>query len=344
MAMIYPVILAGGTGTRLWPVSTKHHPKQMKALLNNQTLLQTTYARLLEGFVAKDIFLVTNEKFVPVIQEQIDITEANIFVEPDQKGTAIAIGLAALKLIELDDQATIVTINTDHYIKEVDQYLQTIQEAGQIIETKQDKIILVGVKPDYPETGYGYIELDQEAKVKSFKEKPDLATAEQYIKSGYLWNAGIFVFKAQQLLKWYQGYLPEVYQALMNIKANQDIKAEYAKLDNISIDYGLLEKLVDRLVITADFKWADIGNWRSLRDIQLLETKENNISNTKHIELDSQNNLLYSFSNKLIATVGVEDMILVETDEVVFLCPASRAQDLKKLLTKMESNDLEKYL
>ncbi len=321
--MLYPVILAGGSGTRLWPVSTKHNPKQTRSLIGDQTLLQTTHQRLLAGFEEQNILVVSSQNLLETIKKQIKISDNNFLAEPEAKGTAIALGLAAAKLYSHDKEAILVNINSDAYVKETDNYIATIKKAGQIA-AKTNKMTLIGIKPRYPETGYGYIELGDKDNdlynIKSFKEKPDLKTAKDYIAAGnFLWNPTLLVFPAKQFLEWYQEYLPDIYQALQNIiKANfsdEIIAKEYSNIQNISIDYGLLEKLSDMLAIEADFTWADIGHWRSLRDVLMSQNDKNNITNTKIATLDSSKNLLYSFSDKLIATIGVDDMLLVETDE-----------------------------
>lgn len=351
--MLYPVILSGGIGTRLWPVSSKKHPKQFKTLLGQKTLLQTTYDRILSGFDKKQVFIVTTESLLGPVKDQIDIDKKNIIAEPESKGTALAIGLAALNIFKLDKEAVIVTINSDQHIEEEKKYLEFIDRAGQLAQDNPDKMVLIGIKPIYPETGYGYIEFGQMTadknvfKVKSFKEKPDVDTAKKYLASGsYLWNPAFFVFKAESLLKWYKEFLPDVYQILQNISqdnSSKNVAKNYQGAANISIDYGLLEKMSEMLVIPADIHWTDIGSWRSLRDIQLT-SPDANVSNTKNILLDSKRNLFYSFNGKLIAALGVEDLVLVETDEVILLCPAARSQEVKDILEKIKGTDLEKYL
>ncbi|MBT4210059.1 MAG: mannose-1-phosphate guanylyltransferase [Candidatus Komeilibacteria bacterium] len=349
--MIYPLILSGGIGKRLWPLSSKKNPKQFQKLLNDKTLIQNTYDRILKGFAKENIFVVTGASMADDTKAQINIEDRQIFREPIGKGTAMAIGYAAMKLKNIDEEAIIATVNSDHYIKEEEKYLDIIKEAGQIIEAQSDQMLLIGIKPQYPETGFGYIELGEEVKknihkVQSFKEKPGISTAKQFIESGnYLWNAAYFVFKAKELLKWYKEYLPEHYQALLNIEKDESlIEAEYAKVDKVSIDVGLLEKMPNKLVMPAELTWADIGHWKSLKDV--LSDGNNNVSNTKQlVTLDSKNNLLYSFNDKkLIATVGVEDMILVETEDAILLCPANRAQDVKELLKEIKKENLDKYL
>ncbi|MBT6691436.1 mannose-1-phosphate guanylyltransferase [Candidatus Parcubacteria bacterium] len=351
--MLYPVILAGGIGSRLWPISNSNQPKQFRALLNDKTLLQNTYQRIIQGFDPKSVFVTTNSNMAETVIEQLGIKQQQLFVEPIAKGTAIAIGLAALRLTQIDKEAILVTINSDHYIKDEKAYIKTIKQAGKLVEKNPDKMVLVGIKPEYPETGYGYIELGKKQpgqvyNVDSFREKPNVKTAQQYIEAGnYLWNPAIFVCRAKQLLAWYKQFLPEIYQALMDIKKQKTIaaiKKIYEQVKNVSIDIGLLEKMSDMLVIPADFGWADIGHWRSLRDVQLVNKGDGNVTNSQTVLLESNNNLLYSFSGKLVTTIGVHDMILVETEDVLFLCPADRVHEIKELSAEIKSNNLDKYL
>ena len=353
--MLYPLILSGGLGTRLWPLSTKNNPKQFQALLGKKTLLQATYDRMLGAFDSKDIFIITTKKNLPLAQKQIKTNKKNIFIEPDSKGTAMAIGYGALQISQRDKEAIMVTINSDQYVKEEEKYLKIIKKAAEIVKNNPEQMLLIGIKPAYPETGYGYIELGGKNKktgafiVKSFKEKPDFTTAVKYIKKGnYLWNPAFFVFKASKLLEWYREFMPDFYQALKKIEADnswKNLSQVYKQVKNISIDYGLLEKMSNMLVIPADIHWADIGNWRSLRDIQLKNAKDN-ITNGQNILLDSQRNLFYSFNNKLIVSLGVEDMVLIETKDAILLCPAKRSQEVKKILTEIENKGIawKKYL
>lgn len=349
--MLYPIILSGGVGKRLWPVSSQSNPKQFQKFFDDRTLLQITYQRILKGFDKKNVFLVGNVNALEYINSQIDIDQDHIIGEPAAKGTAMAIGLAALKLHSLDSEASLVIINSDHYIKNEDKYLNLLKNTGEVLDSKySDRFVLAGIEPTYPETGYGYIKLGQYLEdnaylVDSFKEKPDQATASEYIKEGYLWNPAIFLFKAGRLLEWYQKYMPDTYKALNNIAKDwslDNLSKQYQTVENISIDYGLLEKLDNMVLVKTDIDWVDIGNWRSLRDV--LSDGQANVSNVPQVSVDSSNNLFYSSSNKLVASIGLKDMVLVETDQVIFLCPADRAQDVKKILEEIQNNNLDKYL
>lgn len=347
--MLYPIILSGGLGKRLWPISRQSSPKQFQKFFNDKTLLQNTYDRLLTFFDKQHIFVVSNKNDLDTIKEQIDLVVDNFILEPQAKGTAAAIGLAALRLSLLDEKANLLIVNSDHYIKDNKKYVELIKKAESLLDDKyNDKFILAGIKPSYPETGYGYIKLgdklaDDLYLVDSFVEKPDLDKAKEYLADDkFLWNPAIFLFSATKLLEWYKQYMPELYQILMAIKKDynqNNIDKNYQKIENTSIDYGLLEKMHDMIVIPTDMNWADIGHWRSIRDMN-IDKDNKNVSNTKHIGIDSQNNLFYSSSDKLIAAIGVENMILVETEKAILLCPADRAQDVKKILDKMDKEDL----
>lgn len=363
--MIYPVILAGGSGTRLWPVSTKNAPKQVQAFGDQKTLLQATYTRLAKKFSTEDIFIVTTQDIKDLIQAQIDCKLQNLLLEPKGKNTAMAIGLAAVHILHRDPQGIALISSSDAFIAEEDKYLSLVEKLGDWVAKHQEKFLLLGVRPLYPETGYGYIHFKKEAldkieglslfAVNQFKEKPDFVTAENYVASGdYLWNAGMFIFSARQLLVWYQQFLPEVFayleKLLMALDTNnvteydKILSALYQNVDSSSIDYALLEKLDSVIVAPVDFTWADVGHWKAVRDMRLNKENSANVSNVSHIGLDSQDNLLYSSSGKIVATLGVKDLILVETEKVIFLCAADRAQEVKKLLEIFKEKGLEDYL
>lgn len=359
--MIKALILAGGTGTRLWPVSRKNKPKQVQPFVDDKTLLQKTYERISKGFKKEDIFIVSLEEQKDSIKEQLsDFPEENMIFEPFRKDTAAAIGLAALKIYKRDPEASLVTINSDHFVKNEEEYLRIIKIAEKVINKYPDHTILVGINPSYPETGYGYIKMNAAVdrienheifKAEEFVEKPDLKTAKEYLKKWeYLWNPAIFIWKIDYLLNLFEKYLPDIYKPLKNISDALDsesqrevLQKEFKKIKPISIDYGIMEKLEKMLVIPADFGWADIGNWRTVKDVLTNKEKEDLIKG-KNISIDSSGNLIYSLTGKLTATVGVENMIIIETEDAVLVCPKDRAQEVKKIVEKLQKEKLDKYL
>jgi mannose-1-phosphate guanylyltransferase len=354
------VILAGGHGTRLWPVSRKNQPKQAECFFDNQTLLQLTYKRVLKGFKKEDIYISCGQDQFNLLNKQVKVNKSNFILEPEAKGTAMAIGLACVKLYRKDKDAVLAMANSDHYIKNEKEYLRILKLANKVVQENPDHLTLIGIKPAYPETGYGYIESgklfeksgkDVIYKMKQFKEKPDLKTAEKYLKSDkFLWNPAWFVFKAETMLKLFQKHLPKHYQALKNIEqkigTRDEVKVlatEFKKVPPISIDYGIMEKASKMLVIPSKVEWKDIGSWDAVGDAfedKLKKTSDNTLV------LNSKNNLIINKNKeKLISILGVDDLIVVDTKDALMICPKSKSQEVKKITEELKKNKkLNKYL
>lgn len=349
------LILAGGKGTRLWPVSRESSPKQSQPLFGEQTLLQNTYQRICKGFKENDIFISTSQQQLPHIKKQLpQVKQSQLIVEPVAKNTAAAIGLASALLSRSNPQEIIATVNSDHFIKDIKEYLRVIKLAGKIVKEYPDHLVLIGLNPTYPETGYGYIKLNKELSavgkdkiftVDSFKEKPDLKTAKRYLRHwAYLWNPAYFVFRASAMLDLFKDYLPGQYRILMKIKNSPAVlKSEFLRIKPISIDYGIMEKTKKLLCLPASFAWADIGHWRNVQEI-LSTGPDSNVVKGRHVHLDSHGNLIYSFSNKLVATIGISNSIIVETNDAILICPKDRAQDVKNLVALLKKQGLTSYL
>ncbi|MBU1036667.1 mannose-1-phosphate guanylyltransferase [Patescibacteria group bacterium] len=349
------LILAGGSGTRLWPASRANSPKQIIPLINQKTLLQDTYTRFKKGFKAEDIFISLNVSQRQLVKKQLPkLKDSQLIIEPVSKNTAAAIGLACVTLAKKNPKEIVVTINSDHFIEREKEYLRIIKLAGKMVSRYPDQLVLIGLKPTYTETGYGYIKLGKQLKgwgkdnffkVESFKEKPDLKTVRRYFKSHlYLWNPAYFTFRVDTMLSLFKKYLPDQYKILMAIKKSPGkIKEYFPKIKPISIDYGIMEKATNLHCLKANFCWADIGHWRTVYEV-LGSKSKNNLIKGKYLGLDSKDNLIYSLTGKLITTVGITNSIIVDTDDALLLCSKDKAQDVKKIVENLKKKGLKQYL
>lgn len=355
------VILAGGSGTRLWPVSRKDTPKQVKPIIGDQTLLKKTYERLRLGFAAKHIFIATNQRQLELITADMpEVKMRQFIIEPAKRDTAAAIGLAAVYIHKHNPKEVMININSDHYIKKEREFLRIIKLAEEVVKKHPRNGVQIGINPTFPDTGMGYIRMGEQAmelkrtkifKVDSFVEKPDLKTAMQYVESWeYLWNSGSFVWRVDTLLDLYRRFLPKTFKRLKRIEAaigtedeTRIIKREFTRIEPISIDYGIIEKAKDLLVIPADIGWADVGNWRTVKEI-LSKRPKGSVKKGNVVTVDCCDNLVYNYSGKLLAMLGVKGMVVIETEDSVLICPKNKAADVKKVIKKLKNPKLEKYL
>lgn len=371
--MMYPIIMAGGAGTRLWPISTKGKPKQVYPLLDEETLLQKTWKRLRRGFPAERILISTGATLADEVCKQLPGQHTrNCVVEPARRGTAPALALAILKLWKRDPSATFVYINADNYIAKEKEFIRLLRVAERALLKKPDHVVLIGVNPTYPEPGLGYIKMgssvmkfgrDEIFEVERFVEKPDLETARGFLKSWrYLWNPTLIVARADHFLGLYKKYLPAMWKRLAHIEQaigtpeeQTVVKREFPKIAAETIDYGILEKEKKMLVLPGNFGWTDVGNWRTVHEVLGGYTeigspsrRRSNLPNIykagKCVSVDSSGNMVYSLSGKLVALAGVRNMILIESENALLLCPKNRAQDVKKLVENLEKRGLKEYL
>ncbi|MEK7639541.1 MAG: sugar phosphate nucleotidyltransferase [Patescibacteria group bacterium] len=354
------LILAGGGGARLWPVSRTANPKQFQPFLGKHTLLQKTYQRMRKGFSSNNIFVSTNLTQQRLIARQLPrVPAGHYIVESAKRDTAPAIGLAAAWLAKLDPEAIFVTANVDHYIQKEAVYHKALKVAEQVVRQHPKAVALLGVNPTYPETGYGYIKMGAPAfrmgkqevfHVDRFVEKPDLAKAQEYLKRWeYLWNPAMFVWRAQTLLDLFKRHLPKHYAILMRIQRDlgtprqaATIKREFPKMTPISIDYGIIEKVRQMFVLPVDMGWADIGHWRTVRDV-LQAQPGANVIRGKHLGT-AENSLIYSYTKRTIATAGIKDLIIIDMEDALLVCPADRAQDVKQIVDELKAKKLKKLL
>lgn len=352
------VVLAGGSGTRFWPLSRAESPKQVLNISGNDVMINETIRRT-EGLIAPDdSFIVTAKSQLPTLDDVLlpELPRGNILPEPVQRNTAPCILYAALKLKKQYGDAVMCVFSADHYITNDDEFRRIIGEAARIAEA-EDKLLTLGTKPAFPATGYGYIRFEREPAsgeahgVLEFVEKPNYERAQAYVKSGdYLWNSGIFVWKVSTILAAFERYLPRIYSKLLpweeaiGTAREEDLLAEiYPELQKISIDFGILERSNDVLVIPSDFGWSDVGSWDALGTIFPPDEDGNIVRADEFVAIGTTGNIIHS-EGQLIAAVGVHNMIVVSTKDALLLCPKDRAQDVKKIVDRLTELGMTQYL
>ncbi len=347
----YALLMAGGVGSRFWPVSTAQFPKQFHDMLGTgETLLQKTFQRLAKIVPEDQILVLTNTRYNDLVKEQLpSITQKNIVLEPAMRNTAPCILLSALKVEKENPDAVMIVAPSDAWIEDEAAFVSDLQKA---FDSAQEKNVIatLGIQPTFPNTGYGYINYDKEdsafAKaVKRFTEKPDYATAQQFVSSGeYLWNAGMFIWSVKTVLNGFKNHLPVMYQlfeqgnAVYNTAAEQDfIDLHYPKADNISIDYGIMEKHPKVKVVPATFDWNDLGTWGSLYDKLDKNTEENATVNARLLAQNATGNIVRTSDSKIVVLDGINDYIIVEKDNILLIMPKSKEQDIKEIRNAVQA-------
>lgn len=345
----YAVILCGGSGTRLWPLSRTLRPKQLLALNGEQTLLQQTAERISHHVDPANIFTVTHEdhKFEVKGQlaERFPQAIGNVLAEPCARNTLPAIAWATYQIYQKDKTAVIGVFASDHSIDNQQAFLDAWQTAEQMAE--QDYLVLLGIKPHEPATGYGYIKSSEQLPLNSalpvhqvaqFVEKPDLEKAKQFVSDGYLWNSGMFVFKASTFMRMLQQYQPEIYSQICALTLD-NLAESYAELPNLSMDYGLAEALVkygEKLaVVPVDMAWSDLGSWDSIYARQDKD-ENNNVMHGEVLNLDTKNSLIWTETG-LVATLGLDNVVVIQTADATLICDRSRAEDIKTLVAEVKA-------
>jgi mannose-1-phosphate guanylyltransferase len=349
--VIYGLILAGGKGSRLYPLSRAGEPKQFLKLINEKSFLVNTVDRIIPIIDRDNIYVVTNMDYREKVKnELIGIKDENIFVEPANKETATCIGLSAVKLLKQDANAVMVVLPSDHYIQGEKNYIDTLSQAIDMAN-KRRCIVTLGIEPGRPETGYGYIEMGERTtgniptyKVARFTEKPNLEVAKDFILKGtYLWNSGMFIFRADVILREIEKYLPKLHKPLMEIYKSLDeeneeevIKEQYELIDGISIDFGVMQRTRKSYVIKCDFNWDDMGSFGALS--RLLGTyRNNNIS--KNVYVDECENCSIFGGKNLIIGFGIKDLVVVDAGDVILVMDKNKDQEIKHLLNKLNANN-----
>lgn len=344
----YGVIMAGGGGTRFWPLSRQTTPKQLLNLSGKDLMVNEAIDRLCGSADKEDIFIVTNTTQTPKMLEATAgrIKKNHILSEPSARNTAACIGYAAFEILKKYGDGLMVITPSDAYIKDNKEFTRILSIALKTAEEK-DALVTVGITPTFPSTGYGYIKFnktnEQALKVIEFKEKPDLATAEKYVSSGeYAWNSGMFIWKASTILKAFEKYLPEIYKDLSKIADAMGTKDEfqvidevYPKIDSISIDYGIMEKSDNVYVVPGEFGWNDVGSFDMLGVLHNADAS-NNVIVGDNISIDCKNTIVSS-NGRLVATIGLDNIVVVETKDAVLVCAKDKVQDVKKVVEELKA-------
>ena len=351
------LIMAGGRGERFWPKSRKRMPKQFLSLTDDgKTMIQLTVERILPLVEMEDIYIVTNRDYLPLVQEQLpDLPFSNILCEPVGRNTAPCIGLGAVHIARKYDDAVMFVLPSDHLIKYTTIFLNTLSDAAEIAE-QGENLVTLGITPDYPETGYGYIKFNPEETlarafaVDRFVEKPDLETAKEYLATEeYLWNSGMFIWKLSTIVKNLQQYLPETYAGLLKIKhaigteeERSVLEQEFEAFRSESIDYGIMEKAKHIYTLAGSFGWDDVGSWLAVERIR-QSNEFGNVITGNAITVDTKNTVIEG-EKKLIATVGVENLIVVDTEDALLICEKDSAGNIKKVLENLKICGRTEYL
>jgi mannose-1-phosphate guanylyltransferase len=354
MPLPFAVIMAGGRGERLWPLSTPERPKQFLRLGGQQTMLQETVSRISPLIPEENIYVVTLKEFRGLVLEQLAIPKENVIAEPLGLNTAPCVGLAAVMLEAKDPQGVMIVLPADHAIKETERFLEILKRAIKVASTG-DYLITLGIVPDHPTTGYGYIrrgELIAENdgisvyRVQSFTEKPDKESAKYFLeKGGYYWNSGMFIWRADVILTEIKKHIPKLHQGLMEIKAHlgapdldEVITKVYKEQEPISIDYGVLERSSRALMIPGDIGWSDVGDWSAL-DAIFPKDREGNIIQAKWLGMDTKNSTIFSEDKtRVIATIGVEDIVIIDAGSALLVIDKRRAQEVRKIAQQADEN------
>ena len=355
----YVAIMAGGIGSRFWPMSRTAYPKQFLDVLNTgKTLIQWTYERYTQFIPAENIYIVTSEEYVSIVEKQLpNLPKENILAEPSKKNTAPCIAYISFKLAQKDPQATFVVAPSDHLILEQENFQKIVEQSLDFVSNIK-ALATLGIKPTNPNTGYGYIQYEGLEvskgvyKVKTFTEKPTVEIAESFIASGdFLWNAGIFAWKASTIIAAFEKYQPEMFELFDGEKANFNTPAEkksiqkiYPQCVNISIDFAIMEKADNVYVIPASFGWSDLGTWNSAYENMEKDYFANAVASDNVIVIDATKCMINAPKDKLVVVQGLDDFIVVDTKDVLLICSKEKEQSIKEYVAEVKRHKGDKYI
>jgi len=348
----YAILMAGGVGSRFWPVSTTELPKQFHDMLGSgSTLIQKTFGRLSKLIPAENILILTNESYKDLVIEQLPmVNPKQVLLEPAMRNTAPCILYASLKIQKMNPNAVMVVAPSDHWIEDEDEFVKDLQQCFDYCQ-KEDALMTLGIQPTFPNTGFGYIEYDKSdtnpiKKVNQFREKPDYVTAKSFLGAGnFLWNGGIFIWSVKSITSAFEKFQPQMNALFLqgnesyNTKLEQDfINQNYANAENISIDYAIMESAKNVFVLPATFDWNDLGTWGQLHEKLDKDANNNGVINAKVILENASNNIIRSDAAKIIVIDGLHDYIIVDKEGILMIYPKSKEQDIKRIMAL--ANDL----
>lgn len=356
---VYSVLMAGGAGTRFWPLSRHHFPKQLLNITGNRTLIQQCYDRMIHISESERVLIVTNSLLQRVIREQIPaLSEKNFIIEPFGRNTAPCILLTALLLVARDSESVMVVVPADHLIEDEQKFFQVVRTGIEFVE-RHGGLVTIGIKPAYPETGYGYVQAGEVVeeiaghavhRVKTFAEKPDEETARRFVESGdFYWNSGMFIWKVRDILAEGDKYLPDIMLELRKAvqfygddRFEKTLEVAYQKIRGISIDFGVMEASSMVYMIPGDFRWNDVGSWDVVAEIGNEQRDNNTFKAVDGVAIESSNNYIHA-NEKVVALIGVDDLIIIDTPDALLVCRKGQSQKVKLVVDTLKLKGLEKY-
>jgi len=355
----YVVIMAGGIGSRFWPMSRQDYPKQFLDILNTgKTLIQWTFERFASFIPVENIYVVTSQEYSEIVHEQLPLLpQANILGEPSRKNTAPCIAYISFKLQQSDPKASLIVAPADHLILDKKGFTKVCLEALSFVN-KHNAFITLGIKPTYPNTGYGYIQHEQHSvsdnvyKVRTFTEKPNLELAKTFLASGdFLWNAGIFVWQVKNIIQAFEKYMPEMFDVFAADKDKFNTEGEKAALEhiyplctNISIDFGIMEKADNVYIIPSSFGWSDLGTWNSAYENLEKDYLDNAVAGDNVLVIDATKCMVHAPNQKLVVLQGLDNVIVVDTKDVLLICQRDKEQEIKEYVAEVKRNKGDQYL